>query len=75
MQSLKETSNRQRNAYNKLEQVVSQGYDYYKKSYSEKKNILSKASLNSSQNLIENQRYLSLDGDISIEAPKNTKLK
>ena len=36
---LKETTNRQRSAYKNLEQVVSQGYDYYFQSFNEKRTI------------------------------------
>ena len=36
---LKETTGRQKHAYNKLDKVVQDGYDYYMQSYEEKRSI------------------------------------
>ena len=86
---LKETTNRQRHAYQNLDQVVSQGYDYYLQSFAEKRQIQErKAKVKS---VIDGQRFQSLDASkdandssllnplnievITEKAPKNTKLR
>ena len=58
VQQLKETTVRQRAAYNNLDKVTSEGYDYYQWSFAEKLNHAKQKEATRSQN---QSRFTSLD--------------
>ena len=60
---LRETTNRQRDAYANLDNIVNEGYDYYFRSFSEKRNIQEKRAL--AKSIADVDKYRSIDSSHS----------